>query len=259
MSQPAQSPPSAIPTRAPGPRVATAIGQAPIIPIGLMVVGGYLMWFGVHYWRSDQSVNPAAPVKAILQGKAIPDKTTQDPKFLGKLITSAYDTTGGGSTVDTSNSGATGGTLTGPHPEIAAAALKYLGAGYQFGGRADKVGNWDCSSFVSYVVGHDLGIALPGGKWGDPGYPPHAHGPTASRYKLYGTGINQSQLGAGDIVAWNTHCGIAVDGHRIVSARTPAEGVGISTIDGTSQSIGETPVFRRVSGTSAATGATIAV
>jgi hypothetical protein len=84
-----------------------------------------------------------------------------------------------------------------------------------------------------------------GGHWGAPGYPPHAHGPTAVQYKLYGTAV--STPAAGDIVAWNTHVGIALDSTRIISARTPAEGTGISTISGTSNSINETPVYRRAS------------
>lgn len=232
-----------------GPRISTPVGSAPLLPVALLVIGAYLAWFGKYYWRSDVA-NPADPIKAVLTGKPIPQKQAADPKFLGKLITASY-TTG-----DSSAGGSGGGTLTGPNPQIAAAAMKYLGAGYVFGGRADRVGNWDCSSFVSYVLGHDLGLPLPGGSWGQSGYPPHAHGPTASQYKLYGTGINRQQLGAGDIVAWNTHVGIAVDGTKICSARTPAEGTGISTIDGTSKSIGESPVFRRVATT---TGKIIAV
>lgn len=249
MTGPATQAPPAVPHSSPGPRINTPIGQAPIIPAALIALGAYLCWFGVHYWRSDVGM-PSAPIKAILTGQPLPDNKPPDAKFLGRLITASYDTTGGGGGGGGDSSGGGGGTLSGPNPQIATAALKYLGAGYSFGGRADKPGNWDCSSFVSYVLGHDLGLPLPGGKWGDAGFPPHAHGPTASRYKLYGTGINRGQVGAGDIVAWNTHCGIAVDGTKIVSARTPAEGVGVSTIDGTSRSIGETPVFRRVATTS---------
>ena len=34
----------------------------------------YLTWFGVHYWRSDMKY-PTDPVKAVLQGKPLPDRT----------------------------------------------------------------------------------------------------------------------------------------------------------------------------------------
>ena len=50
-------------------------------------------------------------------------------------------------------------------------------------GDASSPGNWDCSSFVSYVLGHDLGLALPGnGRFGEPGYPPNSHGPVVVDY-----------------------------------------------------------------------------
>jgi hypothetical protein len=37
----------------------------------LIAVGGYLLWFGVHYWRQDIRW-PSDPVKAVLQGKGLP-------------------------------------------------------------------------------------------------------------------------------------------------------------------------------------------
>jgi cell wall-associated NlpC family hydrolase len=220
--------------------------QSPFLPVALLALGGYLTWFGVHYWRSDVKW-PSDPIKNLLQGKPIPVANRSD-KNIRDALGIAFSTGATGST-PTGGSGGSGptGPLSGPNPAIAAAALKYQGAGYTFGGNASRVGDWDCSSFVSYVLGHDIGMSLPGGgRWGSPGYPPHAHGPVAASYKLFGNAINRQQLGAGDIVAWNTHVGIAIDGSRIISARTPSEGTGISTIDGTSNSIGETPAFRRV-------------
>ena len=208
------------------------------MPVVLIVAGGYLVWFGVHYWRTDVKY-PSDPIKAVLQGKDLPP-ATRDDSLLSALSGPGW-----------ANAGAAGvqavqGALTG-QTAIATDAIRYEGQGYVMGGRADRPGNWDCSSFLSYVLGHDFGLQLPGGgHYGDRGYPPNEHGPVASQYKLYGTGIDQSQLQAGDLVVWNTHCGIAVDSSRTIAARTPAEGTGISTIAGTSQSIGESPVFRRV-------------
>src|SRR5215472_13498415 len=66
--------------------------------------------------------------------------------------------------------------------QVASDALRYVGAGYIYGGPAARPGDWDCSSFVSYVLGHDLGMALPGGKWGAPGFPPGSHGPVVESY-----------------------------------------------------------------------------
>lgn len=51
--------------------VKTPAGDTPVIPVLLMAFGGYLCWFGVHYWRSDTTY-PTDPLKAVLTGKAIP-------------------------------------------------------------------------------------------------------------------------------------------------------------------------------------------
>lgn len=217
------------------------VADSPLLPLSLLAVGAYLAWFGVHYWRSDVKW-PTDPIKALLTGKTIPEGgIAGNAKADAVAGLFAANPAGGdvGSGAGLGVLGATG------NAAIAADALRYQGAGYQFGGNASQIGNWDCSSFVFYVLAHDFGLSVLGGSWGAPGYPPHAHGPTAVQYKMYGVGV--STPAAGDIVAWNTHCGIAIDANRVVAARTPSEGTGISTIAGTSQSINETPVFRRVS------------
>lgn len=222
--------------------------ESPVLPISLLAAGLYLCWFGVHYWRSDVKW-PTDPIKALLTGKPIPDATkSQDQQQLAQdwfqnLFGGSFGPVLPGAGGEAPAGGA-GAVFTGANSQIAVTALKYSGSGYVFGGNADRVGNWDCSSFVFYVLAHDLGLSVLGHKWGDPGVPPHAHGPVASQYKLIGIGV--SRPAAGDVVAWNTHVGIALDANRIVSARTPAEGVGTSTIDGTSRSINEVPTFRRI-------------
>jgi hypothetical protein len=55
----------------PGPKVQTPVGNAPVIPLLLIGVGGYLAWFSVHYWGSDTRW-PSDPVKSVLQGKGVP-------------------------------------------------------------------------------------------------------------------------------------------------------------------------------------------
>lgn len=219
---------------------AKKVAESPLLPIALMIIGSYLVFFGVHYWRSDTKY-PTDPIKALLRGQPLPPAVIAG-NATADAVAGLFQANPVGGTVGLQTGGAViaaGGTAA-----IAADALQYQGAGYVFGGRADHVGNWDCSSFVTYVLCHDMGLSVLGGKWGAPGFPPNAHGPTAVQYKMYGTGVSQPQ--AGDIVAWNTHCGIALDANRIISARTPSEGTGISTISGTSKSINETPVFRRV-------------
>lgn len=248
---PAPSSPSSTPDRAPretrpaGGKVLS--NQSPILPLGLLAIGGYLTWFGVHYWRTDVKW-PTDPIRALLTGKSIPAAESTSSLAQEESLTALFQTGGQAGNAAPSGSdilGGVAGIASGGNAAIAAAALKYQGAGYQFGGRADTIGNWDCSSFVFYVLAHDMGLPVLGGKWGAAGYPPHVHGPTAVQYKMYGTAV--STPSAGDIVAWNTHVGIAIDANRICSARTPSEGTGISTISGTSHSINETPVFRRAS------------
>jgi cell wall-associated NlpC family hydrolase len=215
--------------------IKTPLGNAPVLPLLMIVAGGYLAWFGIHYWRRDVRW-PSDPIKAVLQGKPIPDPGAVQPAS-AQLTADIQSYSGGASPT-------AGGTATGN--SIADDALKYKGEGYVWGGNASKPGQWDCSSFVSYVLGHDLGLPLPGGHWNDPGFPPNAHGPTTVQYLLYGQQIARNQVGAGDLVVWQTHIGIAISGQDIISARDPAEGTGTSGIEGTSSSLGETAHYRRV-------------
>jgi cell wall-associated NlpC family hydrolase len=225
-------------------KINTPVGEAPVIPLIMMMIGGYLMWFGVHYFESDQKW-PTDPIKAVLQGKPVtPSSYTEEAGRSEQNAAYIAQFTGAAVAGATAAGAAAGAASTGA--SIAAAAQKYVGQGYVWGGHADKPGNWDCSSFVSYVLGHDLGLPLPGGKWGAPGFPPAAHGPTTGAYALFGTAINASQVTAGDLVVWSTHIGIAIDNSHIVSARDVKEGTGISTIAGTTASLGESVFYRRV-------------
>jgi cell wall-associated NlpC family hydrolase len=234
------------------PSIKTPIGDAPVIPVMLLLIGGYLAWFGAHYFKGDTAW-PSDPIKSILQGKGtLPNTQSAEQARQANLTAYVQQYTAGsaagsaaGSPVGSLGPGsAIGGAIGGA---IAADAQKYIGSGYVFGGNASSVGNWDCSSFTSYVLGHDLNIPLPGGKWGDPGMPPHAHGPTTGSYALWGTQLNQTDVQPGDLVVWQSHMGIAISNTEIVSAQDEKLGVGTSTIAGTTASLGEpTPHFRRV-------------
>jgi len=237
--------PAPTPPPAPAPPAAPSgdgalvpkFAESPILPVAIMLIGAYLTWFGVHYWRSDVKW-PTDPIKAVLTGKPIPDATNTSDQ-------TAVDTFGKMLHPDP-NAGEGTGPGPGQTSEISADALKYVGAGYVFGGPADKPGNWDCSSFVSYVLGHDLHLPLPGGHWGDPGFPPHAHGPTTLQYLVYGTPINRGDVSPGDLVVWPEHMGIAINKDQIVAARSTATGTGTGGIDDVSVFFGNIPHFRRV-------------
>lgn len=58
--------------------MAPKLGSAPLIPVVLIGIGGYLAWFGIHYWDSETKW-PTDPLKAALTGKPIPSPSGQTP------------------------------------------------------------------------------------------------------------------------------------------------------------------------------------
>lgn len=123
-----------------------------------------------------------------------------------------------------------GGTSAGGFAGI---AQKYVGKlRYVFGGpNAANMGTVDCSSFASKVL-NEGGIAKPGGA----AYDPRQHGPTTLNYLTWTgattVGHSASVAQADDLIVWQTHMGICIGGGKMVSARDPAEGVGIDNIAG---------------------------
>lgn len=53
-------------------------GDAPIIPVLLLITGGYLAWFAIHYWKDTKTLWPSTPIKDILQGKGLPTPTREN-------------------------------------------------------------------------------------------------------------------------------------------------------------------------------------
>lgn len=116
---------------------------------------------------------------------------------------------------------------------IANDAVKYTGHDYLYGGAPGVNGDqpWDCSSFVNWVLGHDLGILLPGE---NSQYNGSQHGPDTLEYitwsGAYTVGHTAAKAEAGDLVVWQTHMGIAIGGGQMISAQDPASGTGVSNI-----------------------------
>jgi hypothetical protein len=215
------------------------MATTPAIPVAVVATGAYLAWFGVHYWRTDVSW-PSDPVKAVLTGKPLPAATKED---LSQLTTSVVKP---GLSI-ASQVTAAGAVGSGPGADIAHDALKYQGAGYVWGGDASVPGKWDCSSFVSKVLGQDFGMRLPGGgKWGDPGYPPNSHGPGSTAYMLYGQGVSLAQIMPGDLIVSTEHIGICIGNGEMISAMDPRDGTGIGTFPAGFPA--GPPVYRRVVG-----------
>ena len=142
---------------------------------------------------------------------------------------------------------------------ITSFALQYQGSGYVYGGPGWPPGNWDCSSFVSTVLGRGNGITLPGGeKWGMPGVPPHEHGPDVEAYAAWGGAVTVTSPSPGDLVVWdgagpNGHIGIYLGPDEMISALNTASGTKKTPINGYGPS-GLTPFYRRVTGAAGGTG-----
>ena len=144
--------------------------------------------------------------------------------------------------------------------QIAADASRYAGLGYVYGGDASSPGNWDCSSFVSYVLGHDFNLGLPGnGRFGEPGYPPNSHGPVVVDYANWnGARTVAGPPQAGDLCCFvglgaSGHIGIARGPNQMISALDSIDGTKITPIQGYGP-YGAPLIYRRLLGVPAGPG-----
>jgi len=126
---------------------------------------------------------------------------------------------------------------------IADKGLSYVGTGsvYRWGGGSPN--GWDCSGFCNYVIGHDLGMAIPG----SPSGKYSGHGPVTGQWALFGTGISRNQVQAGDLVVWPLHhMGIAISSSQMVNCPSP-NGTLAPVVSPIDENIGGPRVFRRLS------------
>lgn len=209
----------------------------PVIPVITLGIGAYLAWFGVHYWDSDTKW-PTDPVKAVLTGKPLPVPSGQ---MTAADVATEVGSDGTGGPTGTTPGSVTGGTANGD--AIANDALKYVGQGYTFGGPSSP-GKWDCSSFANYVIGHDMGLPIPGGSWATVCNNGSSHGPATPSWMLFGTPVNYGSEQPGDLLVTAEHMGIVIGGGKMVSAQDPQLGTGIGGY--TSGFPGGQPVVRRV-------------
>jgi cell wall-associated NlpC family hydrolase len=132
--------------------------------------------------------------------------------------------------------------------ELSQDALQWQGHAYVYGGAPGPNGlnGWDCSSFMSYVIGHDGGLQIPGGSWSQVTDNGSEHGPTTVSYLVWSGAktISAKSAQAGDLACWQTHIGMFINNTQIVSALNPSLGTAVSTANGTVT--GEILVVRRI-------------
>lgn len=194
--------------------------------VAAVTAGGIMLVSGIRGWSVSSTV------RDILSGK--PPVNTNVNSITGTTAAQAAGV-----------SGAAAGTGI---SAIANDAMQYDGAGYVWGGTpASGTGHWDCSSFVSWVMGHDLRMAIPGYQPG--AYTGTSHGPVALQYKLWSGAVTvpAASMQAGDLACWNTHIGIVTGPDTMISALNPSLGTKVSSVSGGAPK-GETVAVRRVTG-----------
>jgi hypothetical protein len=152
--------------------------------------------------------------------------------------------------IDSSGSSTAGGSVSGS--AIVAAAQTFIGHKYVYGGPSNPTNGWDCSSFVSYILGSVIDTPIPGGSWASVTNSGASHGPTADEYKTWSgaTSVAANSSQPGDLLCWTTHVGFAVDSTHMISALDTADGTIVSAWDGPT---GEgSPTVRRVNATAVA-------
>jgi cell wall-associated NlpC family hydrolase len=192
------------------------------VALGSIAAGALFVYAGIKGYSIPNTI------KALITGKS-PAAQTQATPVSGSVQAST--------TALTTATGSASGSA------ISADAMKYVGQGYIYGGPSTP-GKWDCSSFVSYVLGHDLGLPVPGGTWASVTANGTQHGPASGSYMSFGSSVPLAQAQPGDLVATADHMGIVTGGGQMVSAQNPQLGTGVGGY--TSGFPGGTPVCRRV-------------
>lgn len=70
----------------------TPVGDAPLLPVTLLMIGAYIAWFGIHYFKSDV-VWPSDPIKSLLTGKGLPPAAKTGEQATSAAVDAAFTTT----------------------------------------------------------------------------------------------------------------------------------------------------------------------
>lgn len=204
--------------------------------IALATAGALLVYSGIR------SVSPLSALRSIMQG-TLPTGTPATPATIPSEL--QFVEAGAVAGADAAASGLSATTLGG---KIVAAAQKYIGVPYKWGGASPS--GFDCSGLVTYVLHHDLGMNLPS----------NSH-TVAAQFLVWGgatTLANGDAIQPGDLVCWAGHIGIATDATNMIDAPQTGETVKLQRVWHV-----PAPVYRRVkdqsgSASAAAAGAAAA-
>lgn len=206
----------------------------PVNGVGLASVafGGVFLYAGIKGYSVPQAF------QAILTGKSPTTLTNTNP------ITNTQIATGSGQSAGSTSTAGIGPTA--GANAISQQAVRYAGHCYKFGGAPGRDGRscWDCSSFVNWVVGHDIGLAIPG--YGPNKYTGSVHGPATVEWMVWSgcVTIKSSQAQPGDILVTSGHMGIYIGNGQMVSALNEHLGTLVTSIRGAFGS--STPTYRRL-------------
>jgi hypothetical protein len=132
--------------------------------------------------------------------------------------------------------------------------MQYQGTRYTYGGVPSQgKGHWDCSSFINWVVGNDLGMAIPGYSAGT--YKGQTHGPVVLDWATWsGATTIKGTPQPSDLTIWpgvggSGHIGIVIGNNQMISALDTAQGTLVTPIQGYGPA-GVSNIYRRVNGAS---------
>lgn len=188
-------------------------------------------------WAALKGVKVTGGLRSLLTGKA-PSTANAEP------ITGVNGSAG----ASVAGAGGSAGAATGS--AIADAGMRYVGSGsvYKWGGGSPA--GWDCSGFCNYVIGHDLGLPIPGSSSGSYS----GHGPATMQWALYGASVSRNQVQAGDLVVWPLHhMGIAISNGQMVNCPGP-NGTPAPIVSPIDENIGGPRTFRRPGATANISG-----
>lgn len=177
--------------------VKTPVGDAPILPVAMIGIGGYLMWFAVHYWkgrRADGGVLwPTDPIKSALSGVPIGTTTaSQTPAeaTLAADVSAIQSDTGSGSSVNGSLTPSGGGTPSRNQSLAKMLAISMGHSDWTTGQQwADWVKLWDRESGWSQTAKNPSS-----GAYGIPQALPATKMPAAAQPPPVGTSNPQAQI-----------------------------------------------------------------